>query len=260
MRGTCSLGLLLALFVWTSVGCNAALKDRPPLAKAFKHEPAKNQEQPPEAPLSEAVKTCLANAQELEDKGRDAEAILLYERARTYNPQATQISPRLAVLYQRQGRYSEALAEYQKAVAAKPKDADLLNDLGFFHFERGNWVEAEKTLRDAVAANPKHAQAWGNLGLTLGHAGRYQESLEAFQKAVKPAEAYANLGMILAQQQKPNEAKEALQRAVELDPGMEQTRRALAWLEMSTEDRAEILKRQQAQAQAANAPPVVPRR
>src|SRR6185312_4212825 len=94
-----------------------------------------------------------------------------------------------------------------------------------------NWTEAEKTLREAVAANPKHAQAWGNLGLTLGHAGRYQESLEAFNKSVSPAESYANLGMILAQQHKLPEAKEALQKGLELDPKMEQIRRALASLE-----------------------------
>src|SRR5207244_1353798 len=116
----------------------------------------------PELPLSEASKACLITAQELADKGHDTEAILLYERARAYDPQSTQIGPRLAVLYQRQGRYAEALAEYQKALTAKPKDADLLNDFGFFHFERGNWDEAEKMLRDAVAINPKHAQAWGN--------------------------------------------------------------------------------------------------
>lgn len=216
MRRTSSVGLVLVLFSWSFTGCNAAL-ERPHLAKAFKHEPMVSQDQA-EPVLSETDKSCIASAQELEDKGHEAEAILLYERARTGNPQATQFSPRLAALYQRQGRYAEALAEYQRAVAAKPKDADLLNDLGFFYLERGNWAEAEKILCHAVAVNPQHTLAWGNLGLTLGYAGRYQESLDAFQKAVPPAQAYANLGMILAQQQKPIEAKEAFQRATQLDP------------------------------------------
>lgn len=216
MRDKNSVSLLLVLFSWTWIGCSAAL-ERSQLTKAFKHEPAEKQGSA-EPAFSDDVKAWIASAQELENKGSDTEAILLYEKARDRNPQATLFSPRLAALYQRQGRYGEALAEYQRAVAAEPRNADLLNDFGFFYLERGNWTEAEKTLRDAVAADPKHALAWGNLGLTLGYAGRYQEALESFQKAVTPAQAYANLGMILAQQQKPDQAKEAFQRATQLDP------------------------------------------
>lgn len=186
-----------------------------------------------ELPPQKAAEVCLATARELEKVGSEAEAILQYEKARQQDPKLTQVSRRLAVLYDRQCDYTHALAEYEQALKQTPKDADLLNDLGYCHYERGDWAEAEKYLRQAVALKPDHKRAWVNLGLALGSQERYPESYEAFAKAVTPAEAHANVGVIQAQQGKTAEARASLQQALTLTPELKSARAVLARVENS---------------------------
>ena len=80
---------------------------------------------PEELPPARAAEACLASARELEKHGYEADAIVQYEKARQDNPRLTQVSRRLAVLYDRQGNAQRALAEYQLALKVQPRDADL---------------------------------------------------------------------------------------------------------------------------------------
>lgn len=187
-----------------------------------------------ELPPFRAAEACLATAQALDKKGHEPEAIAEYEKARQYNPKLTQVSRRLAVLYDRQCDYTRAMNEYKLALQDNPKDADLLNDLGYCCHERGDDPEAEKWLRQALEINPKHARAQGNLALTLGHQGRYKEAFDAFTKVVSPAQAHSNLGVILAQQGQSALAQAALRQALELEPDLKQARFVLSRLEKPT--------------------------
>lgn len=184
-----------------------------------------------ELPPQKAAELCLVTGRELEKSGFEAQAILQYEKARQYMPQAAAVTRRLAVLHDRQGDHAKALAEYQQALKATPKDADLLNDLGYFYYQRHDWPEARKWLQQAVEVSPKHQRAWVNLGLTLGQEERYEESFEAFAKALAPAEAHYNLGVILAQHGKDEEAKQAFREALKLEPNLKQAQIVLARLE-----------------------------
>jgi Tfp pilus assembly protein PilF len=186
-----------------------------------------------ELPPAEAGQVCLGLAQSLRERGHDTDAIIMYERARQYNPKLTHVSRTLAVLYDRQGNYERAQAEYQQALRHQPDDADLHNDLGYCHYNRGKWAEAEKHLSRAVALKPDHARAWINLGMVLGQQGRYEESLEAFARVVSPAQAQCNLAFLLTTQGKRAEARVAYRQALELDPELRLARAALAKLEQA---------------------------
>jgi Tfp pilus assembly protein PilF len=186
---------------------------------------------PIELPPERAGEVCLAAAQELEKTGYETDAIAQYEKARQQNPRLTQVSRRLAVLYDRQCDYTKAEAEYKRAVKLFPRDADLLNDVGYFYYERGDWAEAEKWLRQAVAINAGHQRAWTNLGLVLGQQERYEESYQAFVKVVNPAQAQGNVGIILAKQGKMDEAKQKLRQALTQEPDLKPARVVLAKLE-----------------------------
>ena len=185
-------------------------------------------------PPEQAAKVCLATAEELEKNGHEPEAIVQYEKARRYNPHLTQVSRRLAVLYDRQCDYARATTEYRQALQASPHDADLLNDMGYFCYERGEWSEAEKYLRQAIAVSPGQMRAWVNLGMALAQQGHSRESFEAFAKAVSPAQAHYNVGMILAQQGKDQEAREALRQALALEPDLKKARLVLDRLDRTT--------------------------
>jgi tetratricopeptide (TPR) repeat protein len=178
-----------------------------------------------------AAEVCLAAARELDKQGHEAEAIVLYEKAREHNPDIEQVSRRLAVLYDRQGNSTKAREEYRHALAENPRDADLLNDIGYFFYQRGQLDEAEKWLQQSIDIEPNHARAWVNLGLVYGQQGRYHQSFEAFSKVVSPAAAHSNVGAILAQNGNYNLAQQVLRQAVVQQPDLQQSRVILAHLD-----------------------------
>jgi tetratricopeptide (TPR) repeat protein len=182
----------------------------------------------PELPAGESAKLCFTTAETLEKGGKDGEAIGLYEKARLLDKHLnTEVTRRLAVLYDRCGEFDKALDEYRRGLTENPKDAELLSDLGYGYYNRGQWTEAEKNLRKAVAANPKFANAWINLGMTLAQQYKYEESLQAFGKVVPKAQALCNLAFIQATQSKFDEARKSYEAALNLEPGLQIARTAL---------------------------------
>jgi Tfp pilus assembly protein PilF len=218
--------LLLAFGLCANAGCltsgTTAKLETPP-------EPAPgNAELPPAKSAEVLVKL----AENMENAGHDADAIVCYERARQADPKLPNIARRLAPIYDRVGESKRALEEYQIALKASPRDANLLNNFGYYYYTRGQWHEAEATFRQALAVNPGLARAWTNLGLTLGEQGRNEECLQAFAKAgLSQAEALSNLGFVLTTQGKRDEARRAYTEALRLDPNLRIARGALQKLD-----------------------------
>jgi Tfp pilus assembly protein PilF len=214
-----------ALLVLPVIGCASAS-----MGRLF--SPPPDQPAGAELPADRAATVCLTAAREMENKGFVPDAIDQYEKARRYDARvASQASPRLALLYERQGNMDRASSEYQRALQLGPVDAPLLNDFGYFLYGRGQLAEAEKQFRRALAKDPSYGRAWVNLGMVLAHLGREQESLEAFGRVLSPAQAQANLGMLLAKQGKTEQARAALERALQLDANLRQANAFLAALD-----------------------------
>lgn len=200
------------------------LKPRPAAAESPARGPATGKE---------SAVACVATADELMAAGHHREALLLYERARKLDGRQQGLSRKLAVLYDRQGDQVRALKEFEQALAETPDDADLLNDFGYYYYRGRDWTAAEKFFRRAVAKKDDHAQAWTNLGLALGQQGRYQESYEAFARAVGPAAAHSNVGVLLAGHGRRSEALAAFRQALAANPQIPQARAFVAYLEGS---------------------------
>jgi len=222
--------LLGALSVLPASGCLTTSADK---ATSPAHQGAERSlDTRAELSVQEAAKVQLKLAEDFDRNGRDAEAVVYYEKARAADSHLQgRIGRRLAVLYDRLGNTQQAQAEYKKALKAKPRDADLLVDFGYFYYTRGQWKEAEEQLRAALAVNSKHARAWVNRGLTLAQQNRYDDSVAASEHAVSKAEAQSNLAFILMTQGKRDEARRAYYQALALDPELPIARKALAKLE-----------------------------
>lgn len=187
---------------------------------------------PVELPAKEAARLCLRTAQELEKNEQTEDAIRLYEKARTQDAGVAKAAGRrLAVLYDKAGDFSKSAAEYEALVKATPKDADVLNDYGYSHYCRGDWASAEGVLLRAVQADPNHKRAWVNLGLAQAQLGKWDDSFQAFCKAVRPVDAHCNLGFVLAARGNTDEAKDQYRRALALEPGSRLAHLALAQLD-----------------------------
>lgn len=194
---------------------------------------------PVELPSKETARLCLRAAQEFEKtfavKGAEEDlqnAIQLFEKARASDPAtAKTANRRLAVLYDKAGEFQKASAEYEALLKANPKDVELLADYGYSFYCRGEWANAEIQLEKAVQLDPNHKRAWSNLGLTRAQLSRWEESFQAFTRAVRPADAHCNVAFVLAAQGKSEEAKAQYRQALALDPGLRLAHAALAQLE-----------------------------
>jgi tetratricopeptide (TPR) repeat protein len=116
-------------------------------------------------------------------------------------------------------RDSETL--WRHAIDCIPSDF-AYNNLGAVLGEAGKTDEAIECYKRAIAINPRHAKAHNNLGLYYYKHGKLDEAVEHYRLAVANerlyAEAYNNLGAALYGQGKTQEAIEQFQLALEIDP------------------------------------------
>jgi len=134
------------------------------------------------------------------------------------------------------GQYPEALAAYERAARALPEGCEALKkllgealyDLAgklMWPEDTGSAIyspEAERILPKVVAWLPEKQGAWYRLGAILNLAGKNEESIVAYQRAIqldpKNAAPHNGLGNVYRALGKYDEAIAAYQRAIQLDP------------------------------------------
>lgn len=102
-------------------------------------------------------------------------------------------------------------------------------------YENKNFADAEVNYKRATVAKPEGVEGFFNLGDALYKQGRYDEALEAYQKAgnmtTNPslqAKIMHNVGNIYREKKQPKEAAEAYKSALRLNPNDDETRYNLA--------------------------------
>jgi Flp pilus assembly protein TadD len=106
-------------------------------------------------------------------------------------------------------------------LAARPDDAEVLDLSGLVAIAKGNAAEAIGRIGKAVALQ-ETARMRANLGVALGHAGRHEEAMGAYRRALELRpdypEAQNNLGISLARLGQPQAAERAFRDALALRP------------------------------------------
>ena len=223
MRWRLFCGLLPLLAALGPLGCESGrhyrVKIETPLGVAWIGKPITSGDADQVVVGDElAARACVGKAEWLARAGHAAQAIAEFEKARELDP-TVKVARHLAALYDREGKPEKALAEHRRALREGPRDAALFNDLGYCYYRQDDCREAESWLRQAVAVNPSSDRAWVNLGLVLGKQGRYEESCDAFARAVRTGRG-ASVAALLKEEGRLAEAKDALHTALELQPGL----------------------------------------
>ncbi len=52
------------------------------------------------------------------------------------------------------------------------------------------WANAERAYRDAIGLNDRYHEAWSDLGYVLRHTGRFDQALEAYDRALTLSPSY----------------------------------------------------------------------
>jgi tetratricopeptide (TPR) repeat protein len=86
-----------------------------------------------------------------------------------------------------------------------------------------DWAAAEAAFRQVVAQRPAFADAWNELGFALRHLGRYEESIRAYDEALRLRsdfpEALEYLGEAYVKMGRLTDARGVLERLRPLDAG-----------------------------------------
>lgn len=217
---------LAALSALSLVGCS--LNAPKPWSKA-EDRVAVTPREPASRPNRVAADACFATATELEAAGKEAEAVLQYERAAKFGYDQHFTAHRIAVCYDRIGD-KQALAAFEKAISLNPKSADVYCDYGFHLYGQAKLPDAETTLKRALELDPRHKRAGVNLALVYGEQKRYEDAFRQFEKYVGAAAAHANVGVLMARHGNSDQARLAFERAQTMDPTLKQPKQLLEHL------------------------------
>jgi Tfp pilus assembly protein PilF len=74
--------------------------------------------------------------------------------------------------------------ELKEKLAKNPRDYETAYALANLYYDEGKRTEAEETYRKALNAKPDHVPSLVNLGVVLNEAGKSEEAITQFDKAL----------------------------------------------------------------------------
>jgi predicted TPR repeat methyltransferase len=128
------------------------------------------------------------------------------------------------------GRMEEAAASHDKAIAIAPNVARVWYNRAFMHYRKRAYPSALQDYDQALrCSNNNYADAWNGRGNVLADLRRYDESINAYDKALglQPnlAEAWNGRGNVCTRLRRYGEATAASDKALSIKPDL-----AEAWL------------------------------
>jgi tetratricopeptide (TPR) repeat protein len=159
----------------------------------------------------------------LSAEGRDAEAVVQYEKALAIQPNYAEALANLGGIRAEQGDLAAATAHLSAALAVDPDFVVALTNLGAVRARQGRFDEARALLGRAREIEPHSALVRNGLGDALALEGRLDEARTELQEAIRLqpglAVAHRNLGMVQGDRGELDAAIEAFRRALALEPG-----------------------------------------
>ncbi len=125
--------------------------------------------------------------------------------------------------FERNAQYREAISIWQDTAAKQPGEPRAQNYLGAAYFEAGRADEAIRCFSKAIELKEDYFDAWNNRGVAHTATGQTAEAIGDFDKAIALksdfAEAYNNRGIAYMKAGRLVEAIRDYSRAIELQPG-----------------------------------------
>lgn len=107
-----------------------------------------------------------------------------------YNEEAANLRPKFAIpqsniayAYLQKGEPDKAMGAIAKALRWNPNFIQAKNALGVAHYMKKEYEAAEKVFLDLLRDQPEFAPAWHNLALNYFDQGRFEEAVEASDRA-----------------------------------------------------------------------------
>ena len=151
--------------------------------------------------------------------GKAAEAVTEYQNALQLEPANDRASIGLAKAYEKLNQPEKAETIYKQAIDLRPNYWRGYDQLGGFYFRTADYPRAEKMFRIATEKDPQSFRSYSNLAAALSAQAKDTEAVEALKKsiALHPTnDAYYNLGAALLKLRRYDESADAFRRAVQI--------------------------------------------
>jgi Tfp pilus assembly protein PilF len=130
----------------------------------------------------------------------------------------------MATTHLEEGRLVDARREAFLAIQSNPGNAEAHFTLAYVFGQMGEWGKAEDESRLAIKHAKHYPEASNLLGVILIEQGRYKDAIGILKEVSQdflyttPHLAYGNLGLAYLELERYDEAMEALNKAVEMQP------------------------------------------
>jgi hypothetical protein len=118
-------------------------------------------------------------------KGREGEALRLYDEAKRLYPGLPDVHYNAGVSLQRLGRLDEAIVMYHRALDLDPEMAAARDNLSILLAGKGRYEEAIAEARRAVELEPWNAATRGNLAAAYCGCGQLDEGIREYRAAIE---------------------------------------------------------------------------
>lgn len=124
-------------------------------------------------------------------RSRFDDAILHFRAALKIDPNDSRIYHGLGVAYYRKGDIDNALSHLQKAHSINPKDVVYMEALVAILAQNHRYADAVPLLQSICTNQTNNPGAFSNLGVALLNSEKFEEAIQAFQKATNLSPATA---------------------------------------------------------------------
>ena len=125
------------------------------------------------------------NVQPVVDRGDDAKALQMMERAHNLDPANDEALYRLAGLYYDTGKYDLARESAETVAKRAPSDWRCWYLLGLAQTAEAQWEQAQASFQQVLQLEPESAEAYNALGNLAMKQRQPAKAVEAYQHALR---------------------------------------------------------------------------
>lgn len=155
-------------------------------------------------------------------KQNPAAALLAYQEALLYDPQAVTIYKRIGKNYLWMGKTESAFRVFQHALGLNPKDVETHLLIAQIDMEQGDWISAEKALHTILSIDSTHFEAEYQLALLYLRTNQLDRAINFYRRLLRHSDSfdsrlYVTLGNLYLRQKKFKEAEDAFRQILQQD-------------------------------------------